>query len=145
MWSGTGAELQNLTVAIRDLPGTKLGMASGSTIWIDRNAAGHGWFVDRTPWDDSEFAPGSSTKRVAGRVDLLSVLVHEMGHVLGLEDQHATDLFSGDVMGWALPLGVRRARWAGADVDGPALATNHTRDADELWARLAHDNDWPQR
>ena len=32
-----------------------LGLASGHTIWLDDNAAGWGWFVDKTPHIDSEF------------------------------------------------------------------------------------------
>ena len=42
-------------VRISDLPGTTLGEAIGHTIWLDSKAAGWGWFVDATPWNDSEF------------------------------------------------------------------------------------------
>ena len=60
-------------------PGTTLGLASSSVIYIDANGAGHGWFLDPTPWDDSEFAPGlADSPRRAGSI-CLTVLAHETG------------------------------------------------------------------
>ena len=65
-----------------DFSGTTLGLASGSTIYLDINAAGWGWFIDSTPWEDSEFAlVGNQGEQ--GRMDLLTVIMHEAGHVLG--------------------------------------------------------------
>jgi len=59
-------------------------MASGNTIYLDVNAAGWGWFLDATPHDDSEFTtPGNQGEQ--NHMDLLTVLMHEMGHVLGLD------------------------------------------------------------
>ena len=58
-----------------------LGRLTGNLVEIDRNAAGYGWFVDRTPRNDSEYAGAT---RPSG-IDLLSVLTHELGHVLGLD------------------------------------------------------------
>src|SRR5215218_1861204 len=47
-------------------------------------AAGHGWFVDPTPRSDAEFRrPGDQGEQ--GKMDLLTVVVHELGHVLGKE------------------------------------------------------------
>src|SRR5204863_1371667 len=100
--------LQLADVQILDLPGRTLGLASGTVIYLDGNAAGHGWFVDPTPRDDSEFAPGIADSSAGGRVDLLTVLAHEMGHVLGLDDDHAADPVAGNVMAESLPVGVRR-------------------------------------
>jgi hypothetical protein len=65
--------------------------------------------VDPTPEDDSEF-DGLPAAGIADRADLLTVLVHELGHVLGLEDDYEADPYTGSVMAWALPLGVRRIR-----------------------------------
>ena len=56
-----------------------------------RTLQGHGWFVDPTPFDDAEFeltlsvTPLSAIEDgpAAGQIDLLSVLMHELGHVLG--------------------------------------------------------------
>ena len=64
---------------------------------IDPTAAGLGWFVDATPWDDHEFiydAEGSvlratSSAVAAQAVDLVSAVTHELGHLLGFEhDEH---------------------------------------------------------
>ena len=46
--AGFASELfVNVKVAIADLPGTTLGLATGNTITIDVNAAGYGWAVSR--------------------------------------------------------------------------------------------------
>src|SRR5437870_2462836 len=61
-WAAAGADtssLGDIHIQISNLGGTTLGLASGTTIYLDTNAAGWGWFVDATPWDDSEFTtPG---------------------------------------------------------------------------------------
>lgn len=74
--------LNTLDYRITDFGGTTLGLAAGNTILIDADAAGWGWFVDPTPWEDSEFTtPGDQGEQ--NRMDLLTVIMHEMGHVLG--------------------------------------------------------------
>ena len=105
------ASLQQVTVEIVDLPGDWLGRASdGRRVQIDKDAAGYGWFVDATPRDDAEFAvrsaagdrdarPGSAARE---RVDLLSVVMHELGHVLGRAHEDS------GVMAATLPLATRR-------------------------------------
>jgi hypothetical protein len=47
--------LNEVDFEIADLSGLTLGQTTGTTVLIDMNAAGYGWFVDTTPYDDSEF------------------------------------------------------------------------------------------
>jgi hypothetical protein len=61
-----GADFSGLEVELVDLPGSLLGLASDRYVAVDPSAAGWGW------------GPGG--------MDLLTVLLHELGHVLGLED-----------------------------------------------------------
>lgn len=76
------AVLRNLNFQITDLPSTMLGQRVGNTIYLDANAACHGWFIDRTPLSDSEFRlRGNQGEQ--GKMDLLSAVMHEMGHALG--------------------------------------------------------------
>jgi len=108
----TAPWLNEIEVRIVDLAGRQLGRAVGtSRIELDVDAAGAGWFVDPTPEDDREFRwarlggdlrarPGSDAE---GRVDLLTVLAHELHHLQGkLHAQHG-------VMQDLLPVGTRRA------------------------------------
>jgi hypothetical protein len=50
------AGLAGVSVQLADLPSGMLGEEVGTTIYIDCDAAGCGWFVDPTPADDNEFA-----------------------------------------------------------------------------------------
>ncbi|MCI0682547.1 MAG: Ig-like domain-containing protein [Gemmataceae bacterium] len=105
-WVATGtasqAALEAVPVQITDLPGNELGFTSATGVLIDRDAAGFGWFVDPTPADDSEFSLSHGPAYM--KVDLLTVLAHELGHVLGLDDNEP----GGDLMAGTVPLGVRR-------------------------------------
>jgi hypothetical protein len=101
-WEAAGATSDQLaalhaaTVSVADLSGTAAGQVSSGHVPIDRDAAGHGWFVDPTPFDNSEFqhavnAAGTDlftvpTSEAAGHLDLVTVVQHELGHVLGLPD-----------------------------------------------------------
>jgi len=49
------ARLTSVEFTIANLPQDYLGNASATTVYLDPNAAGYGWFIDTTPWDDDEF------------------------------------------------------------------------------------------
>ncbi|MFT5327569.1 MAG: hypothetical protein ACI8P0_005461 [Planctomycetaceae bacterium] len=82
------AALRSVTYRIEDRDDQEriVGYASGLVVTLDRNAAGHGWFIDTTPDDDSEFDPitglADSDGQTSERIDLLSVVAHELTHVL---------------------------------------------------------------
>ena len=48
--------LRHVRFQVTDLDGLTLGTAAGTTITLDGNAAGWGWFADRTPRSDREFS-----------------------------------------------------------------------------------------
>src|SRR5690606_35219720 len=103
------AALQRLSAAdvrIADLAPGYLGLALGSTVYIDVDAAGHGWFIDATPGADEEFGDGAASPEAGSRVDLLTAVMHELGHVLGLEDAHG-DGHDDELMAELLETGVR--------------------------------------
>ena len=90
--------LDNEQVVVGNLTPDKLAVTIGDTIIIDTFAAGYGWFIDPTPADDSEFTVRQgnellATSRAAvNRMDLLTVVMHELGHVL---DEHSKTLING--------------------------------------------------
>ena len=117
-WAAAGISEQALNAMrqadfmVTDLPGTKVGLAVGRSVTIDGNAAGHGWFVDPTPGTDEEFARlrengqlRAVDPRAVDRLDLLTVVEHELGHVAGLED---LDPAIENLMSGTLGVGVRR-------------------------------------
>ena len=83
---------QQLTFNVTDLDGLMLARTDNNNVQIDSDAAGHGWFVDATPADDAEFASSGSSTMFAtaesdaiDNMDLLSAVMHELGHVAGYE------------------------------------------------------------
>ena len=118
-WAVAGANvsaLGNVQVAVVNLPGTELGESSSvvDTIFLDTNAKGYGWFIDPTSGQDSEFpVQVAKTEELAtrgpaaGEMDLLTVIMHEMGHFLGHEDL-APQVSPYALMSADLAAGIRR-------------------------------------
>jgi hypothetical protein len=123
-WAAAGLDaaglgkLNAVEYQIVALGGGVLGLASvgGQVVSLDATAAGYGWFVDPISPDDTEFgtriaagefqaSPGS---QAFGRMDLLTVVEHELGHVLGLGDLDPQAV-PHDLMTLTLATGVRRA------------------------------------
>jgi hypothetical protein len=106
-----------VTSEIVDLPAGYLGITAlgASTIEISANAAGYGWYIGTTDSSSPELVgknAAAATKRTqivtpAGHEDLLTVVMHELGHTLGLKDLRTTRS-SADLMAESLATGVRR-------------------------------------
>lgn len=132
-WASAGlpedllARMRAVAIVTADLPGGQLGAYLGegdspsfaaqksgqspTRIVIDSDAAGHGWFLDKTPGLGEEFVPGTTpaalqavSPAAVDRIDLLSVVAHELGHLAGLPD---VDLTSSGVMHRSLRTGTR--------------------------------------
>jgi hypothetical protein len=102
-WAAAGATddqiaaMRAVSISVADLAGMMLGKSDAGTITLDSDAAGWRWFIDSTPGDDSEYA-GSGTRLAAvdsnglagTRIDLLTVITHELGHQIGLSDSYAS-------------------------------------------------------
>ncbi len=87
------AALDAITYQVGDLEDGSLGFTDGNVITLDRDAGGFGWFIDPTPGENEEFQldengnlTGALPESSYG-VDLLTALLHEQGHVLGLAHQ----------------------------------------------------------
>ncbi len=122
IWEASGqvtaeqmAQLRLVYPVITDLPSTQVGQLSGDVLSLDIDAAGHGWFVDPTPNDNSEFntlvsltqREASGNSHAVDDIDLLTVVLHELGHVLGKPDLDPVENLT-DLMADTLPTGVRR-------------------------------------
>ncbi len=123
--------VRNISFEVADLDGAYLGEAIGNRVQIDRNAAGKGWFVGLA---DSEFGREAANTRLytdslgapAGHVDLLTAIMHEMGHKLGLDDSYAGKDRNNLMYGY-LTVGERRLPTLGQarSVDANSSATVH--------------------
>jgi hypothetical protein len=129
LWAAAGisdaelADLRQVDVRITDLASDHLGLATATQILIDQDAAGFGWFVDSTPESSEEYTYNEDGELLAlagsaaaGRMDLLTVLAHELGHVIGRHDLPHED-HPQDVMTERLEAGIRRLPPREAAVD----------------------------
>jgi hypothetical protein len=115
------ALLNEVSFEIVDFADLTLGHTTGTTVLIDDDAAGYGWFIDTTPYDDAEFKRqnkdgellATASSSAYGDMDLLTVVMHEIGHVLGFEDLDPED-HPHDLMSSTLTTGVRRVYAEGA-------------------------------
>jgi hypothetical protein len=118
LWSQAGLDattaqkLRQVQFVISDLGGAQLGAAEGNVVYLDTNAAGTGWFIDLTPASNKEFSTSAGSQQLQAvdpqaldRIDLLTVVEHELGHVAGLNDMNA---LTDDVMSGVLGAGLRR-------------------------------------
>jgi large repetitive protein len=97
---------------LADPPTGCLYRAVGNTMVINRNQTGYGWFVDSTPTTNGEFAAVQGSQQLnavspdaMNRMDLLTVVEHELGHVARLDDLAADQT---SLMGGYLAAGRRR-------------------------------------
>ncbi len=98
----------DLTLQVTDLPSGQLaeaqltsfasnGTPNAGTLLLDFNGNDLGWFIDSTPWENSEFTPfdcsqgteptafrATSSSPASGHYDLLTTILHELGHLAGL-------------------------------------------------------------
>ncbi|HKX90517.1 MAG TPA: SdrD B-like domain-containing protein, partial [Sphingopyxis sp.] len=91
------AAMRATEIGVSDLGGLYIGTSSPGLIILDDNAAGHNWFLDTTPDADEEYSLQNGELRadpstIAGnRVDLLTAIMHELGHQIGLEDEFGAE------------------------------------------------------
>ena len=101
----------NLSATTGALGLTALG---SEVVTLDATGAGHGWFLDPTPADDNEFRQVVSASELdatnpaaKNHYDLLTVVMHELEHVLGVGDVSAS-VSPHTLMTDTLALGERR-------------------------------------
>jgi hypothetical protein len=110
-WAAAGANPARLSAArfliTTQLPFGEIGYTDGNTIYLDPTAAGFGWYTGVSGAFDANgvaLAGGPA----AGHMDLLTVVLHEIGHIVGLPDGCACGPYS-ELMQATLPAGLRRS------------------------------------
>ena len=151
------ARLDDLTFLIGDLTGDTLALTVDDTVIIDVDAAGHGWFIDDTPYQDTEFMPQNSDEVLTanepsnayGDMDLLTVVMHELGHVFGYQDMDP-ETNDAEIMNETLDEGVRylpEDTFTGQSQEPsePLISLDLTPDesaAEDTLDSLVNDNPW---
>lgn len=139
--------LDDVQFEVADLDGLTLGLTEENMVFIDSDAAGYGWFIDTTPLDDVEFSPSGDEgvltafagSEAVGDMDLLTVVMHELGHVLGYEDLSAGEA---DFMSATLDSGERQLPDDG-DSGLVVMDTNIDSAEEPVLAAAAHShNSW---
>ena len=108
------ALLTGINFQIADLSGLTLARTEADTIIVDSDAAGYGWFLDSTPSTDTEFRQhkgkgdllAGTSSTAFGDMDLLTVVMHEFGHVLGYNDI-SSGVHNGGIMDSTVDAGER--------------------------------------
>jgi hypothetical protein len=125
-------------VTFASLDNGALGHSNALGITLDDDANGYGWYVDLTPGLNEEFLPTANPyewkarpgSEAEGKIDLLTVLLHEAAHTLG----HDHTLDSHALMAATLEPGVRR-------LPSPELLAELQGLADEVAVAENGDND----
>ncbi|MFP6669519.1 MAG: NosD domain-containing protein [Pirellulales bacterium] len=102
---GLDADLfANVETVVADLPGATLGLALDHSITIDVNAAGHGWHASETHGlHPADFDTAAGISHHPHRMDLLTVTMHALGHIAGLESTYDIDARDDLMYGWLEP------------------------------------------
>ena len=115
-WAAAGLDaahvklLEQAPVTITPLP-FAMAQTLGTQISLDPTAQSLGWYLSPAPNSNADFPLQTATgwdaasgTAAAQGVDLVTVMAHEFGHVLGLPDQTTQP---GDIMYQSLGVGVR--------------------------------------
>lgn len=108
------AKLLSAVVVLGNIGGTGLAETYGNVVLVDASAAGWGWYLDPSGSNAAFGDQVSPTQLVAlpgspayGKMDLLTVVMHELGLVMGMTDQ-SPGAAPYSLMNEVLGTGVRR-------------------------------------